>query len=92
MKDKLTIINCKEHDKAVCDHSDYYGETMTERRERFNNIINGINMVLMNNIVDVDDTVLDNWLQRNPMGNDECEFQYPYTDGKHCIVHDKKLQ
>lgn len=35
--------------------------TQEQKREQFNNIIRGIDMILMNRIVDVDPSVYDNW-------------------------------
>jgi hypothetical protein len=67
-------------------HDDYYGPEMMERRERFNNIIRGMDMVLMNTIPEADPSVWENWGDKSPMGNDECERS---EDGKSCIVHDK---
>lgn len=61
---------------------DYYGPEMTERRETFNQIINGIDMVLMNNIAEVDPSVYENWEGRSLSAKD-CEI----TDGT-CTVHD----
>lgn len=51
---------------------DYYGPEIAERRERFNKIINNIDMVLMNNIPSVDLTVLENWQDKTPFDPD-CE-------------------
>lgn len=52
----------------------YYSDEMNARRDKFNRIINGINMILMNNIPEVDPSVYENWQGRDPMGNDECDI------------------
>lgn len=55
---------------------DYYGKYMTERRAQFNRVINGIDMVLMNNIPEVDPSVYDNFEGPNlPFGNDACDIE-----------------
>jgi hypothetical protein len=81
-----TILNGKQ--------VDYYGEEMTERRRRFNNIIDKIDMVLMNNIPEVDTSIWENWQDKSPLtgASDECEIEDRSLDsGKsgdfHCIVH-----
>lgn len=75
---------------------DYYGEEMTERRKRFNTIINGIDMVLMNNIPEVDHSIWDNWEHKSPLGG-ECDIKQWVTadkaDGEHegefyCSTHE----
>lgn len=69
---------------------DYYGEEMTARREKFNRIINGIDMVLMNNIPEVDPSVYDNFEGSNlPFGNDECEFENKSMGEWLCTIHDE---
>lgn len=52
---------------------DYYGQEMTLRRETFNNIINSIDMVLMNNISEVDPSVYENWTDKTPI-SDTCDI------------------
>ncbi len=75
---------------------DYYGPEMTERRKQFNNIINRIDMVLMNNIPEVDPSVWENWESKSPLRNDECNIEQISEDGEddgltwfHCDIHDK---
>lgn len=53
---------------------DYYGPEMTARREKFNRIINGMDMILMNNIPEVDPSVWENWQDKSPMSG-ECEIE-----------------
>lgn len=54
---------------------DYDGPEMTGRREKFNRIINGIDMVLMNNITEVDqDIMYGDWLGESPMDSEDCEW------------------
>jgi hypothetical protein len=58
---------------------DYYGKEMESRRKKFNTIINGINMVLINNIAEVDPTVWENWEAKSPFStclfdNDRCDY------------------
>lgn len=71
---------------------DYYSDEMNARREKFNRIINGIDMVLMNNIPEVDGSVWENWQgDKIPFGNDDCDIQES-TTGKakyECLTHDK---
>lgn len=51
-----------------------YSARAEERRRQFNEIINGISAVLMNNIPEVDPSVWDNWGKNNPMDTDDCEW------------------
>lgn len=51
-----------------------YSERANERRRQFNNIINGIDMVLMNNIPEVDSSVWENWISESPNSPSECEW------------------
>jgi hypothetical protein len=53
---------------------DYYGPEMTARREKFNRIINGMDMILMNNIAEVDESVWDNWQGKEPTAGEDCEW------------------
>lgn len=46
--------------------SNLYSERANEKRKQFNNLINRCNMVLMNNIPDVDDSIWDNWEGDSP--------------------------
>lgn len=55
--------------------SDLYSAEAQERRDKFNRIINGIDMVMMNNIPEVDYSVMDNWQGKSPLGNDECDIE-----------------
>jgi hypothetical protein len=68
---------------------DYYGTEMEERRKTFNAIINGINMVLMNNIPEVDPSVYDNWEDRSPMnsGAEDCDIMKKKKQW-YCLYHD----
>lgn len=45
----------------------YYSDEMNARRKKFNNIINGIDMVLMNNIPEVDESIWDNFGDKSPL-------------------------
>lgn len=70
--------------------ADYYGEEMTVRREKFNRIINGIDMVLMNNIVDVDEDIYYSFEGKSPLGNDECEIEESQEQDNYkynCLTH-----
>jgi hypothetical protein len=49
-----------------------YSAKAEERRKQFNRIINGCNMVLMNNIVEVDSSVWENWQGKSP--NSDCDI------------------
>jgi hypothetical protein len=53
---------------------DYYGAEMTARREKFNRIINGISMVLMNNIPEVDPNIWENFGEHSPLASELCEW------------------
>lgn len=71
-----------------------YSKRAEERRKQFNNIIRGIDMVLMNNIPEVDESVYDNWQGESPMRQD-CETEQISKDGEddgltwfHCLTHD----
>lgn len=73
---------------------DYYSEEMNQRREKFNNIINSIDMVLMNKIPEVDDSVWENWEGEAPFSEGEqCDIEElpkSVTDKKwKCLTHDK---
>lgn len=68
--------------------------TQQERRDRFNRIINGIDMVLMNNIPEVDDSIWENWQDKSPLA-EPCEVEQISKDGEddgltwfHCSTHD----
>lgn len=50
----------------------YYGARANERRRQFNNIINGVDAVLMNNIPQVDESVWENWESDSP--NAPCDI------------------
>lgn len=52
----------------------YYGKRAMERRRQFNNIINGIDMVLINNIPEVDASVWENWQDKTPTETSECDW------------------
>ena len=65
--------------------NDYYGPRMTARREQFNKLINGCNLVLCNNIPEVDQSIWDNWQDKSPMS--VCEIY-----GKECEYHGEKLE
>lgn len=45
---------------------DLYTPEAQARRDKFNNIIDKIDMVLMNNIPEVDDSIWDNWESNTP--------------------------
>lgn len=62
-----------------------YSARAEERRKQFNHIINGCDMVLINNIAEIDPSIWDNWTDKTPMG-EECDI----TDG-HCTVHDRPV-
>ena len=70
---------------------DYYGAEMTARREKFNKIMNRIDMVLMNNILEVDISVLENWEGESPFTPEPCEWQDSAGDKMLCSVHDGEL-
>lgn len=63
-------------------HDEYYGEAQTARREKFNRIINDINMVLMNNIPEVDESIWENWQGKSPMSG-ECDIEANDKDSDH---------
>lgn len=53
-----------------------YSARAEERRRQFNNIINKIDMVLMNNITEVDENIYYSFESDvTPMGNDDCDIQ-----------------
>jgi hypothetical protein len=71
-----------------------YSARAEERRRQFNKIIDGINMVLMNNISEIDPSVYENWDGLDPMGNDDCNIEQISEDGEddgltwfRCDVH-----
>jgi hypothetical protein len=64
--------------------SDLYSKEAEHKRKQFNRIINGIDMVLMNNIPEVDESVWENWTDKSPMA--VCEIE----DGE-CEYHGEKL-
>jgi hypothetical protein len=69
---------------------DYYGPEMTARREKFNRIINGMDLILMNNIPEVDPSVWENWQDKSPMSQ-ECEIEEK-SGGKYlCVTHLKQV-
>ena len=47
--------------------SDLYSEEAQARRDKFNSIINRIDMVLMNNIPEVDPSIWENWQDKSPI-------------------------
>lgn len=53
---------------------DLYSKRADERRRQFNNIINGIDMVLMNNIPEVDPSVWENWQGDSPNEPEPCDW------------------
>lgn len=72
--------------------TDYYGKEMEERRTRFNNVIRGMDMVLINNIPEVDPSVWENW-QGKALAPEDCEIvllEKPDPDGQqyHCEIHE----
>ena len=70
--------------------ADLYSAEAQERRDKFNRIINGIDMVLMNNIPEVDYSVFDNWQGKSPMSSGECDIEEREEPGLmyHCNTHD----
>lgn len=48
--------------------------TRESKRKQFDAIINRIDMVLMNNIAEVDQSVWANWQGNDSLGNDDCEL------------------
>lgn len=67
-----------------------YSDRATERRRQFNNIINGIDAVLINNIPQVDFSVWENWEDKSPR-SESCEIE-PSDDlvyDYHCKTHDQ---
>lgn len=64
----------------------YYSDAMDKRRERFNNIINKIDMVLMNNIPEVDPSVWENWQGRSPM-SEPCDIEETKDNSKTVMSH-----
>lgn len=75
-----------------------YSTRGNERRKQFNNIINGIDMVLINNIPQVDASVWDNWEDASPM-SEECEIEesteqdmFKYNCQTHSIGTNEKYQ
>lgn len=73
--------------------TDLYSDRANERRKQFNNIIDGLDMVLMNNIIKVDPSVIDNFEGADPFGNDECDIEEVTEDGEApkyvCNIHGK---
>lgn len=67
---------------------DLYTPEAQARRDRFNNIINKIDAVLINKIPEVDPSVWDNWETDSPAGNDECEIEENEKGIKVCLTHD----
>lgn len=68
-----------------------YSPRAEERRKQFNNIIKGIDMVLMNKIPEISSSVWENWEAASPLGNDECQTE-PTGDDQaqyRCTVHDR---
>lgn len=68
-----------------------YSARAEERRKQFNRIINGCDMVLMNNIPEVDPSVWENWEGKSPL-SEECEiseYDEPTRDGYEyrCLTH-----
>jgi hypothetical protein len=67
-----------------------YSARAEERRKQFNRIINGIDMVLMNNIPEVDESIWDNWESITP--NQSCEIresELKETEQNYwCITHE----
>ena len=72
--------------------SDLYSKEAQARRDKFNNIINKIDMVLMNNIAEVDPSVWVNWQGKSPISQ-ECDLEDATVAGDdtvyHCSTHDK---
>lgn len=73
-----------------------YSKRAEERRKQFNRLIDSCNMVLMNNITEVDDSIWDNFeTDYNFMGS-ECDVHQISKNGEddgltwfHCEEHDK---
>lgn len=74
--------------------TDLYSAEAQERRDKFNRIINSIDMVLINNIAEVDTSIWENWQDKIPM-SEECDIE-EYEDYEeeenpskyHCNTHD----
>lgn len=64
-----------------------YSDRANERRKQFNNIIRGIDMVLMNNIPEVDESVRENFEDANPYSPEDCAIERT-EDGYYCETHD----
>lgn len=69
-----------------------YSTEAEDKRRQFNRIINGIDMVLMNNIPQVDPSIWDNWDGKSPISQD-CETEEDgLDDGLQwymCKTHEK---
>jgi hypothetical protein len=66
-----------------------YSDRAEERRRQFNNIIRGIDMVLMNNIPEVDQSVYDNWEGDSPL-SEQCDIEESQEQDNykyHCNTH-----
>lgn len=76
---------------------DLYSTEAQERRDKFNRIINGIDMVLMNNIAEVDSSVMENWQGKTPF-SEYCDIEANDENSEHhdetinsafyCITHE----
>lgn len=76
--------------------SNLYSVRAGEKRKQFNRIINSIDMVLMNNIPEVDDSIWDNFESDYNFMGSECDIEQISKDGEddgltwfHCNEHDK---
>jgi hypothetical protein len=65
-----------------------YSARAEEQRRQFNKLINSCDMILMNNIVDVDDSIWDNWESITP--NQSCEIEDSEEQDNfeyNCVTH-----
>ena len=67
-----------------------YSDRANERRKQFNNIINGIDMVLMNNIVEVDENIYWSFDGESPMTPEDCNWDSA-GDKMICRTHDFEM-
>lgn len=66
-----------------------YSDRANERRKQFKRIINGCDMVLMNNIPEVDPSIWENWESITP--NQECEIEDADENSElkyWCVTHE----
>ena len=50
----------------------YYGKRAKERRRQFNKLIDGCNLVLMNNITEIDPDIYYSWVHNDPTVPEDC--------------------